>query len=372
MAGRGIRTIAFCHADFDVGGELPFRPLPIFHSSYYYVRGSDPVTSPAISRRELGAEFTRDLRRLRREMITAQDLLWIPSINQNHLYALLRWFAGFAPGEAPQCLITLLFPPGATVEGARVTVYDSLMALHYRRAFDLAARMRNRVHLTALGARLADDYSYLAQRPVPAQPLLVEVTQDFGPPTPKTALLFAGNADPRKGVLLLPELVTLLAERLPDWTFLIQANDDQDWLPKEPLDALRRLAPDLPSMKLRTGFVEDDEYRSMIERSQVVLLGYDAQAYRHQTSGILWEAIAAGRAVLVPAGASLEGEAAAWGASHRAIDTSSVQSIADGFVAALENGLLDAKAAERGAKSFRTQNGAGRFVDQLLALTGRE
>ena len=364
---RGLEVIALCHEDLP-RGTLPLRRRPIFDSSYYYViNEEDPVESPVASAKKLNASFYQTMSALGPDAIRRNDLVLVPSINQNNLGGLARWLRDLGPDRAPAVVIALLFTPGVATDGDAVQIYDSLRALQYRATLGNFRGMRH-VHLMGTGHQTAADHAYLAKGPVPPHPLLVDLPADVPDPEPRTLLLFAGNSAEGKGIRLLPEAVRLLAERMPDWTFLVQANDTTNWAFKEPVEALRKLAPALPQLELQTGFVDEAGYRRLFARSAVVAIPYDATAYRYASSGILWEAIGAGRPMVIPKNTYLEREAAAWDANYVAIDTATSESLAEGIAAAVASGVLDLHKAQRSAKAFRARNGAAPFLDMVLKL----
>jgi hypothetical protein len=365
---RGIEVIALCHQDFPQDDALSFQPRPMFESSYYYViNEKDPVEAPVASAKKLNFDFYQKVKALGPDAIARDDLVLVPSINQNNLVGLARWLREMGPQRVPAVAVALLFAPGVSVDGDTVEVYDSLRALQYRMAL-INFRDMPHVHLMGTGHQTATDHAYLARAPVPPHPLLVDLPKNVPEPEPRTLLLFAGNSAVGKNIQLIPGAVRLLTERLPDWAFLVQANDTTSWVLKEPVEALRAMAAEVPQLALRTGYIDESAYRRLFMRSAAVAIPYDATAYRHASSGVLWEAIAMGRPAIVPRGTYLEREAAAWNASHAAIDTGTSESIADGIASAIENGTLDERKAGTSAEAFRAQNGPARFLDTILAM----
>ena len=363
---RGIEVLALCHKDFPDGEEYPFRPVRIFDSSYYYDIGGDPVTVPILSMRKLNADFLIAMRAIAKDRFKKDDVIWVPSINQRNLAGLKQWLLAFDPAVRPAVLINLLFPSGVHECRGEVTVYDSLCAVQYRGIL-AGPEFGPHVHLAAMGP-VVDGYRYLSRYPVARHPILVDLTHPISAPAPQTMLLFAGNAVKGKGIDHIPELVRVLARELPDWKLLVQANDGTHYARKEPVDALRGMSESIAALELVTGRIDEEDYHRLIDTAAVILLPYDAQAYRHQTSGVLWEAIAAGRVIGLPAGTNIEDDAALWEADYMALDTSSARTIANGLVGSLKRGAPDPELAQTAARRFRAENGAKPFLDMLLAL----
>jgi hypothetical protein len=365
---RGIETLAWCHQDFGHGEGLPFAPFPIFSSSYYDLVSADPVTGRWQTYNALNDEFHAQLCAAPIADIGAGGLVLVPTIAESQFDGLLRWIEGLDRADLT-FVILLMLPSGAAIEGESFIVYDSLQALYYRLLLQRAARLGPNVHLLATGMRFSRDYSFLAERPVPSHPLLVDSETSLAPPAGKTILLHAGDAVDRKGLRLLPQLVRLLSAELPDWNLLIHANASAEGSNKLAVAELCELAKAIPALELLTGYLGPAAYRQLFSDCAIVAMPYDSASYRRLSSGVLWESIAAGRPVLVPGGTCLEREARDWGAEYRGIDTMSAETMAAAIVASL--GSMDMGRAVEAAKRFRAVNGVGRFLDRLLELRSR-
>ena len=367
---RGIEATAFTSKVFKSDPDDPFEVRALFSASYYDAVSADPVSRPVYSYNHLNKLFLRELKTIPQETFATSDVVWIPTISERHLQGLCQWIGSFEPARAPQFVVTLTLPPGVSTALGDVSVYDSLQAVHYRNLLVAARRLGANVHFVATGDPIASDYSYLAQRPIPAHPVLIDPNLELTPATGRTLLVYVGDAAIRKGIHLLPQAVRLMAARLPGWKLLAHINDGETWSPKRPGAALRALQQSIPSLEIRSGFLDPDEHRRLFEQASVVLLAYEKAPYSRGMSGVLWEAIAAGRPMILPAGTYLEHEAEHWGASYAAIDSSRPKRIADGVAAALESGALDYDKSFRAAQAFREVNGVERFVDYLVALPG--
>lgn len=125
-------------------------------------------------------------------------------------------------------------------------------------------------------------------------------------------LVYLGDARREKGFHHLPAVVAALAEdRSParKVRFILQANttafgSDRDveaarrWLAARPADEVELI--DAP--------LSVPAFQRLLVSADIVLLPYDAEAYRRRSSGILVQALAMGRPVVVPAGTWLAAE----------------------------------------------------------------
>jgi hypothetical protein len=163
---------------------------------------------------------------------------------------------------------------------------------------------------------LADDYARLGGfefrvLPIPFRADLIP------PPSAPCAregplkILFLGDVREEKGFLLLPGLVRSLYDnyvKTGRLRFVVQATIHPDQTSSPLQDAVAELEGyGTLHVELigRNGFLEPHEYYAALANSDIVLCPYLADCYRARSSGILTEAIVAGKPTVVQAGSWL-------------------------------------------------------------------
>jgi glycosyltransferase involved in cell wall biosynthesis len=119
-------------------------------------------------------------------------------------------------------------------------------------------------------------------------------------PRSRAVLLYVGDAKEAKGFLDLPALA-LSVLRETDRSIVIQFGLD-DGLRSPAISAaaaqLRQLADAFPNrLSLISEYVSDEEMRGLFEQVESMVFNYRTERYADQTSGVLWQAIAAGVAI---------------------------------------------------------------------------
>ncbi len=186
---------------------------------------------------------------------------------------------------------------------------------HYRgKGAALAFRELERLQQAGVRIRLASDSERLARHFARLTRLPVEVfpiphTQAHAPaaaaPPPRVdarplVVSMLGNARDEKGWVELIAAIEILAAqgRAKDFRFVVQANNPDPACGR----ALDRLSPDVAAcMELKTQALEPQAYAALLESSDVVVLPYWRSIYEARTSGVLVEALSAGKPVICTA-----------------------------------------------------------------------
>jgi glycosyltransferase involved in cell wall biosynthesis len=240
------------------------------------------------------------------------------------------------------------------------------------------AEARRAIRLWSDTAELAADYAALS--PLPVGVLPVAFRQDLmaaalaarparSPDSPIT-LGYLGNARPEKGFQHLPALAEgLLAHPIHGGyvRFVVQCGLNIEGGEPGIVAARDRLAG-LPAGRIHLvdGVPDAAAYYALLAEMDIVLLPYEAASYRTRSSGILVQALAAGRPVVVPADTWMAGQ----------IDASSGRSFTDPrallpVVVTLLDAFPDlAGATEKAAPEWCRRHAPGRFVDLLLDTRG--
>ncbi|WP_375287909.1 glycosyltransferase [Sphingomonas sp.] len=167
----------------------------------------------------------------------------------------------------------------------------------------------DRLFLWAETSALASLLSSRLGKPVSALPLPAPawtpdaVSERAGPLT----LAFVGEARLDKGPLELPAILAAIAAAVPPRSVrLIVQRVAPFGGANEPLQAALEAIAAVPMVETIDETLDDDAYRRLIVGSDVVLLPYRPENYAVRGSGIIAEALAAGRIILGSAGTIVE------------------------------------------------------------------
>jgi len=181
-------------------------------------------------------------------------------------------------------------------------------------------------------------------------------------------IVYLGDARHEKGFHLLPDLVDALADKLfpePRARFVLQGNISVAGDSPGLSAARQRLAAYPPAhVELITEQLGVAAFHDLVRAADIVLLPYDRQAYARRSSGILIQALAAGRVVVVPSGTWL----AAQVDQATAVQFGNERSLADAVAVAVDDWPRLSKGARDRADLFRASHDPSRYVAQLLTV----
>jgi hypothetical protein len=247
------------------------------------------------------------------------------TLSWEHALALAQAIAALGPAaQRLHHMALLMYSPGLDAQGLP---WDATLHSNFAAAFSLLEQQPN-VCLYASCAEYASAYAALLGRtaPFPQHPCFLG---DWSvPPSrhadPTTHLLYLGVVKEDKGFLDLPgRLPAVLRDGLPGEQFIVQFFGPGGKLsPKAraAADKLAKLAKKNAQIILHEGFWSDEELLAALSAAQSLHLPYDANAYRHKTSGLLWLAAWHRVEAVVPAGSWLEREAQRLGAAYTAVE----------------------------------------------------
>lgn len=179
-------------------------------------------------------------------------------------------------------------------------------------------------------------------------------------------IVYLGDARGEKGFHLLPDLVDALADKLfPDARarFVFQANVSVGGDSPVLSEARRRLAA-YPSaqVELMLEQLEISAFHGLLRSADIVVLPYDRHAYARRSSGILIQALAAGRVVVVPSQTWMARQVDS-GASLLFEDPGS---LSEAVMTAVGQWPSLWKRADARAPFWQAQHDAALFIRQLL------
>ncbi len=279
-----------------------------------------PLLAPAwivlrarATRRDPPARFARELvRALGGETISADTIVFVPNATAAELNGLIA-VAGTGHAAARAHWAFLYRRP----------VFSGYPA-SYRRQLDKAQFQRvelARVKTLAPGVdvrfytdtdELTAQYELLGVYPFSTLPVPVDAPAEVPPPTERVLTIgYLGDARDEKGFQHLPRLVEAFAPR-PDERarvrFLFQANFN---VPQgEPGSRYARSLleqHDGDLIELVHGPFDSAEYNALLRRMDIVLIPYAAESYSARSSGVLMEALSAGKPVLIPCASWMAG-----------------------------------------------------------------
>ncbi len=265
--------------------------------------------------------FLRDLDRLLcLAGASAADHVYLPTAHGREVYAIRQLIEEIGEENSPTFHLELRHPvatpdeldsgcqdPG-TLKYSRVhqAFFDAC------RSFPDSSRMRyytDTEELAALYAQLTGfEFRVL---PIPFRAELIPTPAPSLAQSGPLKVMFLGDVREEKGFLLLPGLVRSLFEdyvRTGRLRFVVQAGMHPDQFSVPLQDALADLdgfGAEYVELIGRDGFLDPNEYYDMLANSDIVLCPYLADVYRARSSGVLAEAIIAGKPTVVQEGSWL-------------------------------------------------------------------
>jgi hypothetical protein len=272
LVRQGHVVTVYCHASITPEARSkfsePIKLVPLFKNyAYFNSRQLDPIAGELLGFFDIAAVLAEEL-----QFVASADLWLWPSLFQAQLYA------------------CTLVRPRAAVSGCIHTEPDFMCsqgAIYWRYAAIKAKQTGLRIQIGAPGPILQQQYDELfgIDRFVKLLPL---PNQSCSPSSPRENLRkigFFGHQRQDKGTQLIPALISIL---LHDG-YQVILHDSGNVFGAEQIPGLTRI-----------GYVPD--LASEIKNCDLIVLPYDAHAYRSKESAIVWDAFATGIPVVVPNG----------------------------------------------------------------------
>lgn len=215
-------------------------------------------------------------------------------------------------GAALQHVALLMYSPGVDEDGG---ITDLPRRLNFRLAFGALVQAGN-VVMQAGCREYSRAYRHLLglDQDLPLHPCFIaDWSLPRVAPAPsreQVVLLYLGEIKQDKGFLELPaRLRRELAAAGPARRFVLQFAAIRTEAARAVVDELRVLAAGDARVEIHEGFLPQPQLDALLASASVLHLDYDARAYAHKSSGLLWLAAWHGLAVTLPAGTWLEREA---------------------------------------------------------------
>jgi glycosyltransferase involved in cell wall biosynthesis len=363
---RGISVDVACGINVEQDVRKALRCVPTFREGVYdeYIHSHRfPRLAAWISAVVSVGRFLRDWRRAGfMHRLGSETLLFVPNATEVSIIGLIVWLRRLPAGRRPHTNLLFRYEPR-----------KELVRLIGWMLRPLAAA--GHLTLTTDSDVLAKDYGELMGIPMEVLPIphitpaLLESRHTHLQGTP-VKLVFLGNARLEKGIDLLGVAIGMLDEDILNGTvsFEIQCNV---FLKVEDAPAAVRRLDDLhaaygEAITLLKNPLSTSEYYGLLSRADAVVIPYRKENYRARTSGILIEAIAAGKPVIAPkdtwmAGQVDDGNGAVLFESGNASDLAdAIRRIAKEF-----ESMQSGATARR--KRFIGRHNAAALCDQILA-----
>ncbi len=302
----------------------PVRPAdsyewPISHDSQVETHLKNALSrSNADREAELWPLFLRDLDRLLCiALVRPEDHIYLPTAHGRDAFAVRRLIQEIGEERSPtfhlefRHAIATLDELEKEKQNPNLLYYTKVHQAFFDacRAYPDTAKMRYYTDTDELAADYGDltgfDFRVL---PIPFRAELIPQAPDLRTNDGALKILFLGDVREEKGFQLLPGLVKALFEndiKTGRMRFIIQAGihpDEASPALRGALEELEKYSPEHVELVGREGFLTPSEYYVLLGSSDVVLCPYLADFYRARSSGILAEAIVAGKPTVVRAG----------------------------------------------------------------------
>ncbi|WP_374282446.1 glycosyltransferase [Novosphingobium sp.] len=337
------------------------------------------TTNDAAQRKAMLAAHAReieaDLRILDgRLSFQADDVLLINSLRQWQLGGIANWLAALDPDRLPTVVLILHYTP-FPVPGRLDPEADEYRTALAR--FQELAPARRPLLFTDSNI-LQDQFGQLTDLPIGLLPI-----PHCEPGEPKPArravrqgrnAVFLGQARRNKGFALLDQAIERTQTLVPAGAlhFRLQAVDpdfpDEEWNRlHQRLDAL--------GAEMIAQTLDEEEYAALLQAADIVLLPYLKAHYDSQTSGVLAEALALGKPVVVPSGTWMAEQVDGHGNAELFV-SGDAASLGDAIAAIANDFDRYSRAAQVLAQSWGRFHNADNLITtiarQALALRHRE
>ncbi|MEM0907744.1 MAG: hypothetical protein AAGJ94_10300 [Pseudomonadota bacterium] len=341
---------------------------PLFEGSPY----ASAAEADAVRLGELNREAYTDFQRVPDAFLGEEAALYIHTTNENEVYGLSRWLAEASARRGCIGTVALMMPPGIHVDGDEVHVIDQPKASVYKRALDVLGSAQSNIVVQGISRSIAHEYSVLAGRDIHSTPALIRGVGrplvDRSTHSRPRILLYIGDIKVDKGFHLIPQIALRLSQSSLAFDAFIQVSGSMVDRYQRFITALEQAVGGDDRFHLHHGRLSDDDYDRVWSTSDLAVLPYSPLKYRHQSSGMCWEAMNNCVPSIVAAGTWHEREMTSWGFAPVVVDTYWPQAFFEAIASALSDLGRLTQACVLQRDKFTEHNKPEDFVTDLLRL----
>lgn len=290
------------------------------------------------------------------ESITGDDWLIVTTAFQDQVFGVAAYLETLSPENRPNVLFYIQwsnwrmrpdFAPAWKEACARISAISGTKSIIFAGLTEQLTQ--DFTQTTGCSAVVWPGPQYYGQR----QPLVKRVKDK---PVRISSL---GRSLRRKGSHLLPEIIMRVKLSCPNACFSIQATNN---MPK--LKYMRFL----PGVEIIEGGTTTAEHLDAIRSTEILLLPYQREDYADRSSGLMMEAAAFGRVVVVPDGTWLSDQIAEGKAAGKAFAQHSAKSIAESLILAIKELPKLSDQALKCADFWWDNQSSSAFVQKFMVL----
>ncbi len=246
----------------------------------------------------------RGLKKISKNNDLKDKLLFFGTIQHIHLFGLISWLLFTKKKDCPQTIILTL----------RLSIYRydlnrwSLTYVWYFLAFKLInlVKLKCNIYFITDSSKLIDEYKKLTNLNISLLPIPHTfkhtdfVNFEFTKNNNSIIFTSLGSARKNKGFDILIDSILLLSKKsnFENYQFILQSNcSSGETIVQSKIDLINSYT--FSNVTLINRELKENEYYSLLNISDVILIPYDMGIYHANTSGIFTEALSFGKPVIV-------------------------------------------------------------------------
>lgn len=343
------------------------QPEPVFSHDIFKEIGRDPQVWALENFHAVNQAFAADLGRIDTTRMSADDLLFFPTLNQNQLYGVALWLARIPAPRRPAVAVLLRYLTHE-MDYVKGRANHGMLAHLFRYAAQALLGAQARTVFCADTREMCEAFQGVLGCPVLEVPVAMDPPAkiaETAAPGARPNVVYPGHMSQLKGFHLMPEIIRscLAHSPRPQFTVQIQIRAQRgfeplvQWFERQPASEVRMVE----------GALTPEAYYRLIHEADIVLLPYAPSFYGRCSSGVFAEAAALGKVIVVPDGTVAARQGREFGLGVVVASAWTAPALAEAIgIAVRDRARLQAK-ADVMADRFRVEQSAEYFWSRLLA-----